>query len=512
MVDIKKELDTSLNGKRIYIQVIEGGGTGNEAAAFRMGRYLESVFTNVEVRYLIGLLPESLALNTIKNKEELKGIVLDVNKTTLVKLKALGVDEGKVIKKLGDLSSNRDFIVSCSADGNENSAITVEKFLEKIKGASLEQGKYLGFINLEPFAWHSECRFIRFAGKTYSLNLPKLADYPDLTISTSTGSSAVGSSILSLLGKLDKQVCDVMLIYGLHALYDSEDGSDIVDEAHCFWIARAFAALALGVADYAVKSKKHAVLLALHPKNQFDEKYIGVTGRKIVIYVSRGRQPAIDTSPGTIHCIPMNCVSMSELVTEIIKAKAPQLIVLRKTDDVSVTPDEFSRLLDMTTLPTVSEGANTIGQLYGKGKTFFTIGAVEQQVVNIKTEIDASNKWYNLVNESVGVEIIKQAEITYSSDVVLNELINIKKTFLFAGRSIAELSYECCDKKGEYSASMINAAQIITNYLGSDEWMQYVKVVGKFKKSYPDYISNQVLMSFWLLCRASSQQGILKKL
>lgn len=199
-------------------------------------------------------------------------------------------------------------------------------------------------------------------------------------------------------------------------------------------------------------------------------------------------------------------------IAKIIKATDPQLIVLYKTDNVTITPDEFSRLLDLTTLPTVSEGANTIGQLYSKNKAFFTVGNATQQVISINEEIDASNKWYNLVNETTGKEVIKQSDMVYSSDAVRNQLEGIRTTLFFAKKPIANDSYDKFTKKSEYRDNLVQAAEVITEELCSGQYQEYVRNIYQLKTKYPDYIGNQVLLSFYLLFLASKNRDVLKKL
>ncbi len=489
---------------RAFIRVMEGGGTGNEAAAVRLGEYLKRNL-GMEVRYLVFAPSEDMIMARCNITFE-----FDLAFPSAVNIKAkllrLGVAEPAIIKTDIELYTDKPFLIFGAADTEGSTSADEAKAMPRVlakiansKGRDYDPRLYKGFINLTPYAWKSDSRSVydnqgnRLA---FPAPLPVRAIYPQATAvhnplmlahQPGLGGQQSPHTLVTLTGTL-KATWDISLTYGLHALYEEGDYR---------WLTRASSALFTGLFNYmSATSHKNTLLLALHPKNDRDVADFPSAPDKVVYSNSDIQVAASSTSK--IHFIYSNHPQLSQLIANIGDLAQPQLVVVRKHPDDNIGPGSFYTLLDNANLPVMSEGANTVGQLLQLQKPFLTIGDPNQQLPNLNASVARFQEWQNLLARvfelpTASEETLRQLE-ELRSEEGQHRLESLTENARHLLLSIREPIMSEPD-----SATVGQIADLITAAIPSSATQDYINQLVDIERLFVPEVQNQVLLALVFL-------------
>ncbi|NVK75815.1 MAG: hypothetical protein HWE24_20255 [Oceanospirillaceae bacterium] len=476
-----------------YIIVVEGGGTGNEASAARLGSYLAQELS-MEVKFLT-FLPTA---NMFKNEVD---IFQKCNKNSIAKLTKLKIPETQIVTTEIGLLTEQRFFVFCAADVSLNQCnsmgLDIKEAIKAVatRKKTFQEDLFLGSVNLNPFAWHSDWRgLFDHSGKEIKFPepLPILADYPELTPTENPLNNQKGGfkpnnkhELVELLNP-QKLNCELMITYGLHALYENEP-------ADYRFVARAFTGLVKGLHKYVSNQKKSVVLLALHPKNTSDFTILHQHCGDEVIWYNGTEESVRDIANCTkIHLLSSKATNLNNVVNEITKIKVPQVIVIQKQENDNIPPDSFRDLLHAATLPTLSEGANTVGQLIQIKKPFWTIAEAEKQLPPISNELKSLQYWQLLLT---AVFKLPALQITEDVEKKFNE---VESNVGEKARAISKEFRKEMMEKGIETDNIETIATHTNNSINNNAISEYFRCLGNLNSIFHKECQNQVLLALTL--------------
>ncbi|ESP90647.1 hypothetical protein [Pseudoalteromonas luteoviolacea] len=474
-----------------YIIVANGGGTGNEASAARLGRYL-----NQELSMQVKFLTFDPSQDKFGRRTDLSK---ECNEDSIAKLKKLNVPSEQIVNTEEKLVTKQRFFVFCAADIKRDNCREMGLAIKSINAQNNKQlnaDLFLGSVNLNPFAWHSDQRgiFDSLGKEIERLKpLPLLADYlaPSSTLnplqSQREGLSSGNKHKLVDLLQPSLLNCQLMTTYGLHALFES-------DPCDYRWVARAFTGLVKGLHQYVSNQKKSVVLLALHPRNTSDFTILRQHCEENIIWYN-GTENSARSVEGCskIHLLSSTATHLNEVVNDIAKLRVKQVIVIQKHESDIVPPDSFKELLRAATVPTLTEGANTVGQLIQMQKPFWTLAEAEKQLPLVSEELQSLEHWQSLLTAVFNLPALSRDKL-YLVEKLKKATKEIEQAAINARKISKEFRHEMmvADIQEENLNKIANHTENSIDNKAVDEYLSYI---GDLHFIFDKECKNQVLLA-----------------
>ena len=533
MLTIEQQLKTYFHTASFcaYVIIKNGGGTGNEAAAFRLGRYLQ-LNLGMQVKYL--LYPANSQFKTCDTDEDSKLVWKDqkiedtdskevkLHKQFVAKCIKLGIKLSDMVKTREELMTTKSFIYFSAADsggsnndGEAKGLVSALEYGAKLLGKKFDVAQYYGYVNFTPYAWKSDGRSIINALSRQvrlPINMPVRAVYPQPSesshpqaISPNSGISVGPHKLVNLMDKFNVK-WDTAFTYGLHALYDAPADTN-EDEANgdYSYVYHGAAILFIGYYRYMVNhSKKHTLMMAMHPRNKYDEPKFpesclasidsGVFPKKVKH--DKSITECLNLTSSLVHFIDSDHPNLANLIASIEKAKCPQLVVVQRSANETIPPNDFNKLIEKSNLPIMSEGANTVGQLISSGKALFTIGDPKQQLPCLYSSLERAEAWQEAL-----IKEYKLQPPSKENSEALEKLCESKVEL----ESISKKTQEALGKirgyfmSGESEGSIDNGAKLIEDGIKKDITKEYIDKLVEIEDLFISEVFNQVVLGITYL-------------
>ncbi len=463
--------------KGIRIRVVDGGGTGNQAAPIRLiNQLLNAGFDPVK-------------------------ITLMHNKLTGGRLKNLRIDDlGVTIIVLDDAEGKKSYDALQSVNYANDKIIGITGANDGACGISMaNELKVSELVALEPFSWHSnqrglfaesfDKRSFKFKGLNllkegvFPLRLPFCASYQVDNKKEQLKRTELDLALLSSLAFAKDNNIATMFTYGIHSLDEGEEKT-----CH-FWVERAMAALAIGIQTAMEKLGKHkgAIFYALSPRNYGMENYLGIWGGSFHLYKNSDK---IEYSNDIkVHIISLNHKDLNGLIQNVACSNRNEVIVVLKPDDESISQDVFNSCLTQSDLPVVTQGANTVGLMIEHCRPFITLWTnIEEQLPPLIDPFE--DLWARFLELKIGDRA--------NNIDCYNEVVGLMKD---AYNAIYFDQNKSKDVSKELILAMANRlSNFICEYFGKlSKVCQYFELLKSNDEKIPPILRNQLALALELL-------------